>query len=81
MKGKAIDSETIKAHVVTAVALLPKEKLLLKQILEEKSGSTIVLKTKVDASLIAGLYVRIEDKVFDATIKSRLERLKESLLT
>ena len=81
MMGKSNDSETVKAHVVTAVALLPKEKLLLKQILEEKSGGTIVLKTKVDASLIAGLYVRIEDKVFDATIKSRLDRLKERLLT
>lgn len=38
------------------------------------------LKQKIDPSLLGGIKVALDDKVFDATLKKRLEELKLSLL-
>lgn len=43
-------------------------------------NARVRLKQKIDPSLLGGIKVALDDKVFDATLKKRLEELKLSLL-
>ena len=47
--------------------------------LSEMSGKRVLLTTGVDASLIGGLVAKVGDMVFDGTIRTQLNQLKESL--
>lgn len=43
-------------------------------------GKTIELKEKVDASIIGGLIVQVDDKLFDASIKHDLQHIKRQFI-
>ena len=43
-------------------------------------GCGVELENVVDEKLIGGIKVLVEDKIFDGSIKNKLERLKESLV-
>jgi F-type H+-transporting ATPase subunit delta len=42
---------------------------------------TVDLRVQVDDSLIGGLTVRIGDTLYDASVRGRLERLREQLVS
>lgn len=46
---------------------------------EELAGGSVELHLATDASLIGGLTMRIGDRVIDASLRGRLERLRERL--
>ena len=48
--------------------------------LEYITGKTVVLKDKVDPSVIGGVRVKLGSILFDATIKGQLDKLKASLM-
>src|SRR5690606_36915928 len=50
------------------------------QQLEEKLDRKIVLRTKVDPSLVGGLLLQIGDTVIDGSVANRLRRLKREAL-
>jgi F-type H+-transporting ATPase subunit delta len=70
----------IKGIVKTAIPLLPVELEKLKNIFEEKYDKTIIFETKVDKSILGGVYVSIGNDVIDDTIKSKIEEMKELML-
>jgi F-type H+-transporting ATPase subunit delta len=43
-------------------------------------GKTIQLKEKVDPSIIGGLIVQVDDKLFDASIKHDLQHIKRQFI-
>lgn len=43
-------------------------------------GAEPIMETTVDPSLIGGVVVRVGDKVFDASVRGRLERLSKDLI-
>ncbi len=45
------------------------------------AGSTVDLRTEVDPTLLGGLTVQIGDRLLDASIRGRLERLRDQLHT
>ncbi|MGC8660516.1 MAG: ATP synthase F1 subunit delta, partial [Desulfomonilaceae bacterium] len=47
--------------------------------LSKLSGKKVMVTTKVDPTLIGGLVARVGDMVFDGTIRTQLNQLKESL--
>jgi len=51
----------------------------LKKAAEARFGGTIELARAVDPSLIGGVRVRVGNRVIDASVKGRLERLKAGL--
>ena len=47
--------------------------------LGELTGETIEMNEVVDESLIGGIAVRIGDRLYDASVRNRLERLRARL--
>jgi F-type H+-transporting ATPase subunit delta len=43
------------------------------------SQKQVILTTRVDSTLIGGLVAKVGDMVFDGTIRTQLNQLKESL--
>jgi len=73
-------SRGIVAATVTTPAPLPGgDAVAVKARVEKLAGAPVELTTATDESLIGGLTVRIGDQLIDASVRGRLERLKERL--
>jgi len=68
------------AEITTAIPLDDEDRLRLAQRLTTIVGKPVVLKPKVDSSLIGGIIIRIGDKLIDGSIRSKLEALKNELV-
>jgi F-type H+-transporting ATPase subunit delta len=68
-----------RAEVVSAVPLAEDELGRVTGALSEISGKQAHVTTTVDPRLIGGLYAKVGDMVFDGTIRTQLNQLKESL--
>lgn len=68
------------ATVYSARTLKEEDKQRIKDALEQKLKKHVVLKNKVDESLIAGIKVVVGNQVTDVTMKHKLEELKATLL-
>ncbi len=69
----------LKATVTSAVVLEARQLEEIKMQLENNTKSQIELDTIVDESIIAGLIIRVGDKVVDASIKGKMQTLKKQL--
>lgn len=70
----------IEVEVRSAVALGAEAMTGLENRLTQRlGGKRLKLKTTVDPDLIGGLVVRVDDTLFDGSIKTRLQRLRERL--
>ncbi|SHJ65677.1 F0F1 ATP synthase subunit delta [Paramaledivibacter caminithermalis] len=69
----------VNAVAITAIPLKDKDKLILQNKLSTLTGKTVKLSNEIDNDVIGGILVKIGDKVIDGTIKSRLEKMTESL--
>ncbi len=70
----------VRAEATFAVAPTPQELESLKKSLEQRTGETVELTPQVDASLLGGVIVRMQDNILDGSVRGRLERLRETLL-
>ncbi len=68
-----------RGEVVSAEPLSDEEMNQVTEALSGLSGKKVQLKAKVDDFLIGGLYAKVGDMVFDGTIRTQLNQLKESL--
>lgn len=53
----------------------------IKEALSKKLNSKVELVNLIDERLLGGVKVVIQDKIFDGSIKNKLEKLKNSLIT
>ncbi len=67
-------------EVTTAFPLKENELLKVKRKLKEIIKKEIVLKTSVNENILGGIIIRIGDKLIDASLRKRLDKLKESIL-
>lgn len=67
------------AEVTTAIPLDDEDKRILAERLSAIAGKKIVLKPKVDSSIIGGVVARIGDKLLDGSTSSKLLALKREL--
>ena len=70
-----------RAEIRSALPLDPGDRAELTAVLQRLAGRTVELTEHVDPSLIGGVSVRIGDQLFDASVRSRLERLRSRLTT
>ena len=67
------------AEVRTALPLEEAQRTSVTDRLHELTGDEIEITELVDESLIGGITVRIGDQLYDASVRSRLERLRARL--
>jgi F-type H+-transporting ATPase subunit delta len=70
----------VQALVTSASPLTAQEDAAVRDKVTRLAGAEVDLSTRVDPALIGGLTVRIGDRLIDASVRGRLERLREDLL-
>ena len=68
-----------RTEVFSAAALSDTQKKEITQMLERVTGKKIEAKFSLDASLIGGVRVRVGDTIYDGSLRSRLDGLRERL--
>ena len=70
----------VEAVVTSAQPLTKDETAALQARVESMTGAGVELRSEIDESLIGGLTVRVGDQLLDASVRGRLERLREQLV-
>lgn len=65
--------------VVSASPLTMPQKTKLKTLIEKKLGARVELRSETDASLMAGVTIRVGDKEIDASLRARIDGLRRTL--
>jgi F-type H+-transporting ATPase subunit delta len=69
------------ATATSAAPLSPDELRVLTERMEQYTGGRIELAVEVDPSLLGGLVVQVGDRLIDGSVRSRLERLRNQLVS
>jgi len=69
----------VSAQVTTAVPLSPAQAKGVQQALRQALGKDPEIETRVDPSILGGIKVRVGSRLFDASLKSKLDSLKFAL--
>ncbi len=67
---------------VSVTSAVPLDKAVLKEIVErigEQTGETVELTTATDPEILGGIVVRVGNEILDASIRSRLDQLRNQL--
>jgi F-type H+-transporting ATPase subunit delta len=70
----------VEALATTAAPLTGDETAALQRKIAKMTGRTVDLRVEVDEALIGGLTVRVGDTLYDASVRGRLERLRDRLV-
>lgn len=73
------DHGIAEAMVTSAIALDDNQLSALKSKLESISGKKILLTQKTDASVLGGVRVEVEGKLYDGTVQGRLDELRRKV--
>ena len=73
-------NERLEVTVTSAIELDPSIVENIGAEIERKTGKTIELKSEVDESIVGGLVLRVGNRVLDASIRSRLDKLRREVL-
>lgn len=69
----------VSAEVTTAMPVDEGEREMLRRRLEQMTGSNVEIRFRTNPSLIGGAVTRIGSVVYDGSIRTRLESIKEEL--
>ena len=69
------------AVVTTAAPMDERQLNQVKQALEQQTGKTILLQTKVSPDILGGVVARVGDQIIDGSVRHRLDALRQQLLT
>lgn len=72
-------SGRVRATVTTAAVLHPSEASHITSVLSKAIGRLVIVDYQVDSELIGGIVARVGDTVFDASIRTRLQDMREIL--
>jgi F-type H+-transporting ATPase subunit delta len=76
---KAADAKEVHAYVTSAYPLTQSQELMLENRLATSLNASVVLHVNVDPSLIAGVTIKIGDKLIDDSVRGKLKQLKTQL--
>ena len=80
-KIRDTEAGRVRVTVRSATPLNDAQQDDLKKTLAEKLNKQPILAMKVDPDLLGGLLVQVGDRIYDTTVKSRLDNLRNHLLT
>ena len=72
----AADRGEIAAEAIAAAPMNEEQVKALRHELEAKMGKAVNLETRVDPDLLGGLVVKVGSMMIDASLKTKLNRLK-----
>ena len=72
-------SGRIEAKVVSARALTKEQIESIRRILARQTSLEIMIENKVDPDVIGGFYILMDGHIFDCTVRTELNRMKERL--
>ena len=72
--------KVVRGEVTTAIALPPDKLRALEQGLQQATGRRVVLKSRVDPSIIGGVITRLGSTVYDGSVTTQLQKMKQSLI-
>ena len=78
-KAVHVHNNILEAVVISAVKLNEEQSQKIIKSLSAITGSDIVIKNRVDETLIGGVVIYLGDKVIDGSVKKKLSDLKEEL--
>ena len=70
----------VRAEVVTAEPLSPERAQAVARGLEQMSGRNVQMDLRVDPSIIGGVVARIGSTVYDASVATQLQKMKQRLV-
>jgi F-type H+-transporting ATPase subunit delta len=70
----------VRAEVVSAVQLSEAYYAKLQARLEQMTGKKVVVDKRQDPGLIAGVVTRIGDRIFDGSLRTRLQTMRDALM-
>lgn len=70
----------MRAEAVSSTQLSVAQMTRLKNTLSEKTGKTVLVSNTVDPDLLGGLQVKIDGRLYDASVRTRLRTLREAIL-
>ncbi len=70
--------QTVQVYAASGMDGVEKEDI--RKILEEKTGKKIRMQFEVDESLKGGLMIRINDTIYDGSLKHKMEELRDTFL-
>lgn len=73
------ENERLEVTVKSAIALDPAVVESIGAEIERKTGKTIELHSEVDESIIGGLVLQVGNRVLDASVHSRLDKLRREV--
>lgn len=76
---QATDAKEVHAYVTSAYPMTPAQELLLESRLATSLNVNVILHVEVDPSLIAGVKIKMGDKVIDDSVSGKLKQLKTQL--
>lgn len=68
------------ASIISARALSDSEKSDFQKTIEKLTGRTVNIRYAIDESIIGGVVTRVGSTVYDGSVKTQLENLKEKLV-
>ena len=75
----AAENDELEVTVTSAVELDPSVIESIGAEIEKKTGKTIDLRSEVDDSIIGGIVLQVGNRVLDASIRSRLDKLRREV--
>lgn len=76
-----VAANRVRATVVTATPASAALQAEVTAALSAATGKTVVVESKVDPSLLGGMVARVGSRVYDASLRTRLEQLQVTLAT
>ena len=70
----------VRAEVTSAAPLSPEKTKALEDSLSKVTGKKIDLSVSVDPELLGGVVARIGSTVYDGSVKTQLERMRQQLV-
>ena len=80
-RARVMEFQKIVRGEVTTATPLPADKVrALEEGLQRATGRTVVLESRVDPSIIGGVITRLGSTVYDGSVTTQLEKMKEALV-
>jgi F-type H+-transporting ATPase subunit delta len=73
-------AKVVRAELITAVALPPDRLQALERGLARATGREVQMESRVDPSIVGGAIARVGSTVYDGSVTTQLEKLKQQLM-